>query len=97
MSYGGGRSNDVTFPQILDEEINPTMNKLKEERSTYLEYQKVEREYEHLSKFCIAFKFVSAQVRRSRQQYLMLRASMNCLLLLLLFSFADTFFMQVWQ
>ena len=38
------------------------MNKLKEERSTYLEYQKVEREYEHLSKFCIAFKFVSAQV-----------------------------------
>ncbi|XP_043213989.1 structural maintenance of chromosomes protein 2-like [Amphibalanus amphitrite] len=46
---------------ILEEEINPTMNKLKEERSTYLEYQKVEREYEHLSKFCIAFKFVSAQ------------------------------------
>ena len=48
--------------QILEEEINPTMNKLKEERSTYLEYQKVEREYEHLSKFCIAFKFVTAQV-----------------------------------
>ncbi|XP_037082943.1 structural maintenance of chromosomes protein 2-like [Pollicipes pollicipes] len=46
---------------ILDEEINPTMNKLKEERSTYLEYQKVEREYEHLSKFCIAFKFVTTQ------------------------------------
>jgi len=46
---------------IVNEEIYPTMNKLKEERSTYLEYQKVQREYEHLSKFCIAFKFVTAQ------------------------------------
>ena len=46
------------------------MNKLKEERSTYLEYQKVEREYEHLSKFCIAFKFVSAQVCSGRMRVL---------------------------
>ena len=63
------------------------MNKLKEERSTYLEYQKVEREYEHLSKFCIAFKFVSAQVRVSRQQYLH-AASVNELFA----SFATVFF-----
>lgn len=49
--------------QILAEEINPTLSKLKEERSMYLEYQKVQRELEHLSKLHIAYKFVTAQVR----------------------------------
>lgn len=54
--------HDFCCIQILNDDINPTMSKLREERSTYLEYQKVNREYEHLSKFCIAFKFVTAQV-----------------------------------
>lgn len=46
---------------ILSEEITPTLSKLKEERSTYLEYQKIQRELEHLTKFVIADKFVIAK------------------------------------
>merc|ERR1712203_728647 len=46
---------------ILNEEITPTLAKLKEERSTYLEYQKIQRELEHLTKLYIAWKFISAQ------------------------------------
>ncbi|XP_059091946.1 structural maintenance of chromosomes protein 2-like [Tigriopus californicus] len=46
---------------ILNEEITPTLTKLKEERSTYLEYQKIQRELEHLTKLYIAFKFVTAE------------------------------------
>ena len=56
-----------TYPsipsQILNEEITPTLRKLKEERSSYLEYQKVMRELEHLSRLSIAFQFVQAEVR----------------------------------
>lgn len=48
--------------QILSEEINPTLARLKEERSSYLEYQKVVREIEHLNKLCIAYKFLCAEV-----------------------------------
>ncbi|XP_013399508.1 structural maintenance of chromosomes protein 2 [Lingula anatina] len=46
---------------ILAEEITPTLTKLKEERSSYLEYQKVIRELEHLNKLYIAYKFVCAE------------------------------------
>ena len=46
---------------ILAEEINPTLTKLKEERSAYLEYQKIQRELEHLTKFFLAYKFVCAE------------------------------------
>ena len=46
---------------ILSEEITPTLSKLKEERSTYLEYQKIQRELEHLTKLCTAHKFVIAK------------------------------------
>ena len=46
---------------ILSEEITPTLTKLKEERSTYLEYQKIQRELEHLTKLYTAHKFVSAK------------------------------------
>nr|XP_045609046.1 structural maintenance of chromosomes protein 2-like [Procambarus clarkii] len=46
---------------ILEEEITPTLSKLKEERTMYLEFQKVQRELEHLTKLYIAYKFVSAQ------------------------------------
>ena len=48
--------------QILAEEITPTLKRLKEERSSYLEYQKVMREVEHLSHLSIAFQFVQAEV-----------------------------------
>ncbi|XP_068033476.1 structural maintenance of chromosomes protein 2 [Anomalospiza imberbis] len=43
---------------VLNEEINPTLQRLKEERASYLEYQKIVREIEHLSRFCVAYQFV---------------------------------------
>ncbi|XP_057698468.1 LOW QUALITY PROTEIN: structural maintenance of chromosomes protein 2 [Corythoichthys intestinalis] len=46
---------------ILDEEITPTMQKLQEERSSYLEYQKLMREIEHLSRLYVAWKFMCAE------------------------------------
>merc|ERR1719150_2254310 len=46
---------------ILNEEITPTLTKLKGERSTYLEYQKIQRELEHLTKLYIAWKFITAE------------------------------------
>merc|ERR1711936_342027 len=46
---------------ILNEEITPTLKKLKEERSTYLEFQKIQRELEHLTKLWLAFKYLSAE------------------------------------
>ena len=46
---------------ILNEEITPTLKKLKEERATYLEYQKVQRELDHLTKLWLAFQFLSAE------------------------------------
>merc|ERR1712025_828329 len=46
---------------ILAEEINPTLTKLKEERSAYLEFQKIQRELEHLTKLYLAWKFVCAE------------------------------------
>ncbi|KAM7394171.1 hypothetical protein PAMP_020988 [Pampus punctatissimus] len=46
---------------ILDEEITPTMQKLQEERSSYLEYQKLMREIQHLSRLYIAWLFVCAE------------------------------------
>jgi len=45
---------------ILAEEINPTLTKLKEERSAYLEFQKIQRELEHLTKLYLAWKFCCA-------------------------------------
>ncbi|XP_014127932.2 structural maintenance of chromosomes protein 2 isoform X1 [Zonotrichia albicollis] len=45
----------------LYEEISPTVLKLREERALYLEYQKLVREVEHLSNFCIAYQFVLAE------------------------------------
>ena len=46
---------------ILNEEINPTLKKLREERSAYLEFQKIQRELEHLTKLYLAWKYVCAE------------------------------------
>ncbi|NXY18119.1 SMC2 protein, partial [Atrichornis clamosus] len=46
---------------VLNEEIHPTLQKLKEERASYLEHQKLIREIEHLSRFYIAYQFVLAE------------------------------------
>ncbi|XP_010976990.3 structural maintenance of chromosomes protein 2 [Camelus dromedarius] len=51
---------------ILEEEITPTIQKLKEERSSYLEYQKVMREIEHLSRLYIAYQFLLAEDTKER-------------------------------
>ena len=45
----------------MAEEITPTLTRLKEERSSYLEYQKVMRELEHLGRLHIAYQFVGAE------------------------------------
>uniref|UniRef100_H2LIA5 Structural maintenance of chromosomes protein n=1 Tax=Oryzias latipes TaxID=8090 RepID=H2LIA5_ORYLA len=50
-----------TLLLILDEEITPTMQKLQEERSSYLEYQKLMREIQHLSRLYVAWLFVCAE------------------------------------
>ncbi|NXS19256.1 SMC2 protein, partial [Mystacornis crossleyi] len=46
---------------VLNEEISPTLQKLKEERASYLEYQKLLREIEHVSRFCVAYQFTLAE------------------------------------
>ncbi|XP_068177856.1 structural maintenance of chromosomes protein 2 [Antennarius striatus] len=46
---------------ILDEEITPTMHKLQEERSSFLEYQKLMREIQHLTRLYVAWLFVCAE------------------------------------
>jgi len=46
---------------ILNEEINPTLTKLRQERSAYLEFQKIQRELEHLTKLYVAWKFNCAK------------------------------------
>ncbi|XP_010293948.1 PREDICTED: structural maintenance of chromosomes protein 2-like, partial [Phaethon lepturus] len=46
---------------VLNEEITPTLQKLREERSSYLEYQKVVQTIEHVSRLSIAYQFVLAE------------------------------------
>ena len=43
--------------RVLHEDITPVVEKLKQERSAYIEYQKCEREYLHLHKITLAFQF----------------------------------------
>jgi len=46
---------------IVSEEITPTIKKFKDERSSYLEYQKTLREIEHLTRLCVAYEFWKAE------------------------------------
>lgn len=46
---------------ILTEEVTPTLNKLREERTQYLQFQKTERELEHLNRQYVAYKFFSVE------------------------------------
>ncbi|EFN64694.1 Structural maintenance of chromosomes protein 2 [Camponotus floridanus] len=45
---------------ILKEEIGPRLNKLKEERTQYVEFQRIERELEHCKRIYLAWKYVAA-------------------------------------
>ncbi len=47
--------------RVLREDITPMIEKLKQERSAYIEYQKCEREYLHLHKISIYFSFCIIQ------------------------------------
>lgn len=47
--------------KILSEEITPTLTRLKEERQAYMEYTKVVRELEHLTKLYVAWQFTQTQ------------------------------------
>lgn len=51
---------------VLREDINPTLTKLRKERSSYLEYQKITRELEHLTKLYIAYQFMCAEERKKK-------------------------------
>ncbi|NWY71528.1 SMC2 protein, partial [Erithacus rubecula] len=50
-----------SIQMVLNEEISPTLEKLRQDRASYLEYQKLVREIEHLTRFCIAYQFVLAE------------------------------------
>ncbi|KAL6267069.1 hypothetical protein P5V15_000145 [Pogonomyrmex californicus] len=45
---------------ILKEEIGPKLNKLKEERTRYVEFQGIERQLEHNKRIYLAWKYVTA-------------------------------------
>lgn len=43
----------------MREEIGPKLNKLKEERTRYVEFQGIERELEHSKRIYLAWKYVA--------------------------------------
>ncbi|XP_043674818.1 structural maintenance of chromosomes protein 2 isoform X1 [Vespula pensylvanica] len=45
---------------VLQEEIAPKLNKLKQERSQYMEFQRMQRELEHYKRINIAWKYTTA-------------------------------------
>ena len=57
---------------ILTEEVTPTLNKLREERTQYLQFQKTERELEHLNRQYGAYKFYSVEKanEKVKEEYL---------------------------
>lgn len=48
--------------RVLREDITPMIEKLKQERSAYIEFQKIEREYNHLFKISVAYNYFVAEV-----------------------------------
>jgi hypothetical protein len=54
--FSGFFRNFLHFLQLLNEEITPTVQKLKAERATYLEFQKTQRELDHLTKLYTAYQ-----------------------------------------
>uniref|UniRef100_A0A0X3NVR8 Structural maintenance of chromosomes protein n=1 Tax=Schistocephalus solidus TaxID=70667 RepID=A0A0X3NVR8_SCHSO len=65
--------------RVLREDITPTIRKLREERSSYLEYQKVVREIEHLTKFTVAYDFTCLEeaTQRTKNDLLKLESQVN--------------------
>lgn len=44
----------------MKEEIGPRLSKLKEERTQYVEFQRIERELEHCKRIYLAWKYITA-------------------------------------
>lgn len=42
--------------QLIEEETGPKLERLKKERDSYIEYQKIVREIEHLNKLYVAWQ-----------------------------------------
>jgi structural maintenance of chromosome 2 len=57
--------------RVLREDITPMIEKLKQERSAYIEYQKCEREHLHLHKISVAHQFVQHEesVRKAHAEF----------------------------
>ncbi|PNF31371.1 hypothetical protein B7P43_G10071 [Cryptotermes secundus] len=56
----------IELNAVINEEINPKLQKMHDERSRYLEYQKVQRELEYHTRFHIAWQYYSAQEVRGK-------------------------------
>ena len=54
--------------RVLREDITPVIEKLKQERSAYIEYQKCEREYLHLHKISIAHQYYNHEETLKKNQ-----------------------------
>ncbi|XP_067931601.1 structural maintenance of chromosomes protein 2-like [Watersipora subatra] len=50
---------------LIEEETGPKLERLKKERDSYIEYQKIVREIDHLNKIYIAWQFTCAQKDRA--------------------------------
>ena len=48
--------------KIINEEITPKLEKLRKERSSFIEYQKIKAEVEHLTRLVAAFMFFQQEV-----------------------------------
>lgn len=54
--------------KMLKEDITPTLTKLKEERQAYVDYTKIVRELDHLTKLYVAWQFVQCQESWSKSK-----------------------------
>ncbi|KAJ9600106.1 hypothetical protein L9F63_009617, partial [Diploptera punctata] len=58
------RKRDAKLKELI--QISPKLQKLQEERSQYLEYQKIQRELEYLTRFYVAWQYHSAEAVRGK-------------------------------
>jgi structural maintenance of chromosome 2 len=48
--------------KVLEEVVNPKLNKLREQKRAYLEFQKLSKELEELTQFLVAHEYYKNQV-----------------------------------
>ncbi|XP_025830258.1 structural maintenance of chromosomes protein 2 [Agrilus planipennis] len=51
----------LQLTELMAKEIGPKLEKLKEERKVYLEYQRIERELEHMNALYLGFQYFATQ------------------------------------